>query len=335
MSSAKARKASETHSSVEYVQMDGLVVLKIIKHCQEEGTGVMDVAQGVLLGLVTDSNRLEITTCFPFPRHTDDEDFDEMDYQMEMARHLRQLNMDHLYAGFYQSAHFGSYFNKPLFESQFNYQNSIPDSVVVIYDPLRTSRGFVSLKAFRLTNVAMEMYKDNDFSTDALKNLHISFESLFEEIPIIIKNSHLMNTLMCEVMDAIPEEKGAQFLDMSTASVLEKNLQAMMDCIDTVSQEGSKLANYQRQLLKQQQAKHQFQQRRIQENAARAAKGEPPLPEEDINKLFKPSPPPSRLESLLLSGQIGSYCKQLSQFSTQHIGKLFMIEALQDKSLNV
>ena len=51
------------------------VVLKILKHCQEEGSG-SDLVQGVLLGLVENS-RLEITNCFPFPRHTEDEDFDE------------------------------------------------------------------------------------------------------------------------------------------------------------------------------------------------------------------------------------------------------------------
>ena len=52
------------------------VVLKIIKHCQEEGAGGQDLVQGVLLGLVVDT-RLEITNCFPFPRHNDEEDFDE------------------------------------------------------------------------------------------------------------------------------------------------------------------------------------------------------------------------------------------------------------------
>ncbi|GAA6103735.1 eukaryotic translation initiation factor 3 subunit H [Tachysurus ichikawai] len=52
------------------------VVLKIIKHYQEEGRG-SEVVQGVLLGLVVD-DRLEITNCFPFPQHTeDDADFDE------------------------------------------------------------------------------------------------------------------------------------------------------------------------------------------------------------------------------------------------------------------
>ncbi|OBS57595.1 hypothetical protein A6R68_11281, partial [Neotoma lepida] len=53
------------------------VVLKIIKHYQEEGQGT-EVVQGVLLGLVVE-DRLEITNCFPFPQHTeDDADFDEV-----------------------------------------------------------------------------------------------------------------------------------------------------------------------------------------------------------------------------------------------------------------
>ncbi|KAJ6663130.1 hypothetical protein lerEdw1_010723 [Lerista edwardsae] len=69
-------KASPGDSAVKQVQIDGLVVLKIIKHYQEEGQG-NEVVQGVLLGLVVD-DRLEITNCFPFPQHTeDDADFDE------------------------------------------------------------------------------------------------------------------------------------------------------------------------------------------------------------------------------------------------------------------
>ncbi|KTG32567.1 hypothetical protein cypCar_00034461, partial [Cyprinus carpio] len=52
------------------------VVMKIIKHYQEEGQG-SEVVQGVLLGLVVE-DRLEITNCFPFPHHTeDDADFEE------------------------------------------------------------------------------------------------------------------------------------------------------------------------------------------------------------------------------------------------------------------
>lgn len=56
-----------------------------------------------------------------------------MEYQMEMMRHLRHVNVDHLHVGWYQSTHFGSFYNKPLLESQFNYQSSIEESVVLIY----------------------------------------------------------------------------------------------------------------------------------------------------------------------------------------------------------
>ena len=50
--------------------------MKIVKHCQEEAAGGTDLVQGVLLGLVVD-NKLEITNCFPFPRHNDEEEFNE------------------------------------------------------------------------------------------------------------------------------------------------------------------------------------------------------------------------------------------------------------------
>lgn len=47
----------------------------------------------------------------------------------------------------------------------------------------------------------------------------------------------------------------------------------------------------------------QYVQRRQQENAQRQSRGEPPLPEEDLTKLFKPPQPPPRMDSLLIAGQ--------------------------------
>ena len=68
------------------------------------------------------------------------------------------------------------------------------------------------------------------------------------------------------------------------------------------------------------------------ENKQRADRGEPPLPEEDINKIFKPLQPPSRLDCLLLSSQISSYVGQINEFATQSFGKLFMADSLQSQS---
>ncbi|GAB6029931.1 hypothetical protein CHUAL_005627 [Chamberlinius hualienensis] len=319
---------SEQTCVIDCVQLDSLAVLKIVKHCHEEGAGTTDVAQGVLLGLVVD-NQLEVTNCFPFPRHSEDEDFDEMEYQMEMMRHLRQVNIDHLHVGWYQSTYYGGFLNKALLDSQFSYQSSIEESVVLIYDPLKTSRGFLSIKAYRLSPVAMQMYKDGDFTTDSVKTNKLSFENMFDEIPVVIKTSQLCNALLCELSEMIPEHQGNQYLDLGTATGFVKSMRSLMDSVEELTQETNKVLNHQRQVVKQQQAKQQFLQKRAQENAARLSRGEPPLPEDEVNKLFKPIPPPGRLDSLLLSGQISSYCNQISQFSTQSIGKLFVAEALQ------
>jgi len=66
------------------------------------------------------------------------------------------------------------------------------------------------------------------------------------------------------------------------------------------------------------------------ENKMRAERGEPPLPDEDVNKLFKPVPAPARLDSLLLSGQITEYASQMNEFASQTFGKLFVVDSLQE-----
>jgi translation initiation factor 3 subunit H len=317
-------------SPVECVQIDGLVVLKIIKHCQEEGSGGSELVQGVLLGLV-DKKCLEVTNCFPFPRHTDEEDFDEVSYQLEMMKNLRHVNVDHLHVGWYQSTNFGTYVNKPLVDSQFNYQFSIDESIVLIYDPVRTAKGRLSLKALRLTPTMMAMYREGDFTQETIKQAGLSFETMFEEVPIKIRNSHLVNALLCEIEEEAPsQDTKYSFLDLSTSSFLEKNLRLLMDTVDDLSQETNKYFNYQRTLAKHQQSKQQYLQKRLQENKLRAERGEPPLPDEDINKLFKPVPSQGRLDSLLLSGQISEYASQMNEFASQTFGKLFVVDSLQE-----
>jgi translation initiation factor 3 subunit H len=53
----------EAPSPLRVVQMEGLAVLKIIKHCEEFAPALVT---GQLLGLDVGSV-LEVTNCFPFP----------------------------------------------------------------------------------------------------------------------------------------------------------------------------------------------------------------------------------------------------------------------------
>ena len=101
------------------------VVLKIIQHCQE---ALPAFVTGQLLGL--DIGRtLEVTNCFPFPRKDEaehradvEEDDDGAEYQMEMMRCLRDVNVDNNTVGWYQSTYLSSFIDESCIDTQFNYQ---------------------------------------------------------------------------------------------------------------------------------------------------------------------------------------------------------------------
>lgn len=64
------------------------------------------------------------------------------------------------------------------------------------------------------------------------------------------------------------------------------------------------------------------------ENQARAAKEEPPLPEEDITKIFRPLPVPTRLPAMLMATQVDTYAEEIAKFSTQSLAKLYMTKSM-------
>ena len=104
--------------------------MKIIKHFEQSGgLSSANPVQGVLLGLL-EGDTLEITNCFSFPA---DEDADVHDYQKEMIKKLRKINIDQLPVGFYQSSVFGFFITRELVEDMHVYQSSVEESICLIY----------------------------------------------------------------------------------------------------------------------------------------------------------------------------------------------------------
>lgn len=303
--------------------------MKMVKHCHEESQSSMEIAQGALLGLA-EGNRLEITNCFPFPKSGDDNGEESGDeYQLAMMRRLRRVNVDHFHVGWYQSADVGNFLSLTLLESQYSYQTSIEESVVVVYDTQKSARGFLTLRAYRLTPQAISMFKEENYTPDALRKLNIGYEKLFVEIPIHVRNSVLSNIMMSELQEMVREEEGSHFLDLGTAGVLESHIRVMMERVDELYQEASKFNKYQQMVMRQEQEKHRQLNKLTQENAARIAKNEPTLPEEDVIKQFRPLPVPSRLNPMIISGQVNTVSQHINQFCSQSLAKLYLTEALQ------
>ena len=154
-------------------------------------------------------------------------------FQIEMLKCLREVNVDHLQVGWYQTTPLGSYLTEQLIQTQYEYQKQIEESVVLIYDPVRTAQGTLSLKAYRLSNSFMDLWKDQEFSAKALREKKISFENVFKEVKVLIRTSHMARALLLELEDQTLRKQ--EQLDISSSSFLERNVRSMMDCVDELA----------------------------------------------------------------------------------------------------
>ena len=99
---------------ISEVHVDGVALMRIIKHCNEEAPTLV---AGVLLGLEVDGV-LEVTNCFPAPQERgfatgddDEEDDGEVgeqpmsapEFSLEMMKKLRAVNVDNNTVGWYRS----------------------------------------------------------------------------------------------------------------------------------------------------------------------------------------------------------------------------------------
>jgi len=319
---------------LEIVQLDGLVALKIIKHCKEN---LPELVTGQLLGLDVGTT-LEVTNCFPYPSKTGEEDEESQDsnlggaeYQIEMMRCLREVNVDNNTVGWYSSTYMGSFISEGSIETQYNYQEKINKKcVMLVYDPLKTSQGILTLKAFRLTLAFMELYKNQSFTKESLSKSGVSYNDIFEEVPVKIHNSPLIKALLLELAEEANIESDFERLNLSINPFLEKNLEFLVECLEDLGTEQNKFQFYQRQIQRQQAQQAAWLQKRKAENSIRKQNNEELLPETDpTNAIFKSISEPSRLESLLITNQINNYCKQINHFAGNSFTKIFLVGELQ------
>lgn len=156
------------------------VVMKIIKHSSQT---FPTVATGSIVGM--DNNGvLEITNSFPFPVvEASGEHYDSnaqsaaasaprakanAQYQNDMIRMLREVNIDANNVGWYGSTSMGNFINNNLIENQYHFQKELNEkTVALIHDVSRSSQGALSLRAFRLSPSFMTAYKEGKFNTES------------------------------------------------------------------------------------------------------------------------------------------------------------------------
>lgn len=138
-------------------------------------------------------------------------------------------------------------------------------------------------------------------------------------------------------------------LDLELDPFMQKNLEYLLDCSDVQQQELNNYQYWQRSVAREQAKIQAWLTKRVscestrkkkswfihaifiqrQENAIRAEKGQAPLPEDEVNTLFKLPAEPSRLDSMILTAQMHNFTKQLNQFAGPSLTRLYSIQELQ------
>ncbi|KAJ3879052.1 translation initiation factor 3 subunit 3 [Lentinula edodes] len=326
----------EAEIPLRFVQLDGLVVSKILKHaCDSNSSSPI----GLLLGIDLDGV-LEVSNSFALPHHAGDDDDKSAKsvarYQTSMLRSLKEVQGDDSIVGFYQASTLGAFFNQNLIDLQAIHQDKLRHGgVVVVHDVSQTARENASFRAFRLTPAFKDAYKKSSFNTASLASHQLTFSSILEELPLKVHTNPLLSAFLGEFSPVSPNTAlgsapalppSFSALDLNSGG-LTKNLEHIVDALDNYRNEEGNLAYLSRQIARERAKADNYVMKRKEESAARVAQGLAPLPEEDVTRLFKIPPEPSRLESMLLLGQVDAYAKSLAETTSTGLVKMYAATA--------
>jgi len=291
----------DKETEIERVEVDALTILQIMKHCRQNSP---QPVTGHLLGLDVEDS-LQVTHAFGYvQKGTDDTNQNQDDggeYQIEMMRLLREVNVDANNVGWYQTTHLGQFFSNTAIEFQYVFQREIPNSILLVYDPLQAAIGKPSFKALRLTQQFMTKHADFQASNkDALNDFPAS--EMFMKLPVYIKSPAIVEAFLVDwsLMDATSTTQ-IEALDTENQVFLERNMQLLIGALQDLAEEQNKLQMYERQAGRQGQ------------------------PDKGKGRGYRGVAQPKQLDTMILSQQIQNYCKQINEFSSDSFGKLFLL----------
>jgi hypothetical protein len=257
--SAMSHSDDSSRQSPLPVYIDGLVILKIIKHVQDEGS---EFVNGDLVGLdvtrrliksfpdlypdtkpvPSEPLRVEVTNCVPELPYAEEELL--LDFRQTMVSNFREAiggpsqfgcGIDHKTVGWYTTS--SAYASDHFIERQYKYQCDNSNSVMLIYEAaVAAASGCVSLRVVRLTDMFMELYKNGAraFTKEELdKRPRFSDAEIFEEVPFFIHNCAPIQALLqsWSLDQTLDLQYDTGRLDLNSDMFLERYLESASDAI--------------------------------------------------------------------------------------------------------
>jgi translation initiation factor 3 subunit H len=172
----------------------------------------------------------------------------------------------------------------------------------------------------------------------------LTFNAILQEVPLKVWTNPLVSAFLETLTTAPAPSSGdvppslssvlpapavpASFsaLDLGGAS-LAKRLEQVIEAVDASRTEEGNFAYLQRQIARERSKADAYVQKRREENAVRVQQGLAPLPEEDVTRIFRIPPEPSRLEGTLLLGQVDAHAKALEGAASLGLTKMYAARA--------
>lgn len=330
------------------VTIDGLVLMKIVKHCKDQHAANGSNAWGALLGMDMGEGALDISNVFGLPGARSDRGEDEergttktmVQYMSEMLRLLRQVSADANPVGLYQGAFLGPFLNSAVVDG-LNTLSQLMEregnqgrgkAVLLVHDYAQLAQGHCVFRAYCLSPEFVDAYRKGKFTQQVLAEHHLTFANVLTEIPVRIRNTALLDaflaTLTTEGEPAprivprtskerlsepaiVPVPPSFPDLTLALEPVLVSTAESTLDVAEAYAAEAGNVGYQARQITREKAKAEAFVTRRKAENATREAAGLAPLPLDDVARQFKIPTEPSRLDSLLLLNQLDAAARRV------------------------
>eukprot|EP01039_Chlorochromonas_danica_P010707 gene10707-11883_t len=310
---------------VREVVIDIVAALRIVKHCNDN---LPSMVAGCLLGLDVDGV-LEVTYAYAFPQPkaegetaNEGDDIDGSDYQIEMMKMLRDVNVDNNCVGWYQSMYMGTVYTNDVVAYQYSYQSSeelSENSVVIMYDPVLSKGGDLVLKAYRLSDQFMEAKRSKS-------NKFVKPSEILEEIPLTIRSQGHVSAAVVTLAESHADDLDVEFDSLSMSNVdgqTEKQMELLAAWMDDLLGEQQRFQGYARSNAKLRQEHLRWLVKRRQENEDARENGEEEQPLRLDQSGLKALPElPPRNEHLLLVAQVEKYTGQLNEIAQEALQKV-------------
>ena len=291
--------------------------MKMLKHCEEaRGEAVM----GQLLGIDVNGTT-EITNCFAMPSGTEDQS-EEDDLQNEMTRLLRDVNVDNYNAGLYISSVMNDFYGPNLIQAMNKYQTENANRVFIIIDPAKSRQGRLALRAMRLTPAFLALYASGKLSAKSFAAHHVDSLSIFEDVPVRVRNSHLAHAFLYDLREARAADCAGERLSLGSVDAIERMLTVVTAQDGALTEhvnEQMQLHFAQRKLAAQVAELARQVDQTLDDNRRLKALGREPKPVPDLAALKAQEP--SRLESFLATAKVDALCQDLASLASQTLLK--------------